>query len=80
MKRRGVDGFHRQLFRREQRVGQGELVVNFVVGVGVENHARLAAGMAQTLDAEGVVKRGESHRLCLQNPVRRCVLRCLRAT
>ena len=62
---RGVERLHRELFGRAQGVDDRELVVNFVVRVGVQHHADGAGGRLQALDEQVFGKRGKGHGLIL---------------
>ena len=43
-KRGCINGFNVQLFGAEQRVHQGKLVIDFVIGIRVQHHAHFFVG------------------------------------
>jgi len=57
--RRGIDGLQVDALRRKQGVNQGELVVDLVVGIGIEHGAHPARRRFQAGQAAGHAQRRE---------------------
>ena len=52
---RGVNGLQLQLFIILNQIGQGVLIVDFVIGVGIQHHIHRALRALQTAQQRGVI-------------------------